>query len=57
MKCKPAKKAMGGMMDMQGRAVKRKTADAVGRAMKKPMGAGPMGMKKGGKASKRKGCK
>lgn len=36
----------GGMMDMEGRALKRKTADAKGRAM-------AMGMKKGGKAAKK----
>ena len=30
---KAKKKAMGGMMDMEGRALKRKTADAKGRAM------------------------
>ena len=35
----------GGMADKMGRAVKRKTKDAMGRAM-------PMGMKKGGKAMK-----
>ena len=48
------------MMDMEGRALKRKTADAKGRAMKKPAKAPmmPMGMKKGGAAKKKmkKGC-
>jgi hypothetical protein len=41
----------GGMADKMGRAMKRKTSDAKGRAMPKmpPM---PMGMKKGGKAMK-----
>lgn len=49
---KAKKKAMGGMMDMEGRALKRKTADAKGRAMKKPAMSMPMGMKKGGAAKK-----
>jgi len=45
-------------MDMEGRALKRKTADAKGRAMKKTGMTGfggvmPMGMKKGGKAAKK----
>ncbi|MEY2816681.1 MAG: hypothetical protein RL275_144 [Chloroflexota bacterium] len=42
----------GGMADKMGRAVKRKTKDATGRAMPKmpPM---PTGMKKGGKAMKK----
>ena len=49
----------GGMMDMEGRALKRKTADAKGRAMKKTGKTGfggvmamPTGMKKGGAAKK-----
>jgi len=41
----------GGMADKMGRAVMRKTKDAMGRAMPK-MPAMPMGMKKGGKAMK-----
>jgi hypothetical protein len=49
-----------GMKDMEGRAMKRKTADAKGRAMKKTgktgyggvMAAAPMGMKTGGSAKK-----
>lgn len=41
----------GGMTDKMGRAMKRKTKDAMGRAMPK-MPAMPMGMKKGGKAIK-----
>ena len=48
------------MMDMEGRALKRKTADAKGRAMKKPAKSlmAPIGMKKGGAAKKKmkKGC-
>jgi hypothetical protein len=49
------KKAMGGMMDKEGRALKRKTADAKGRAMKAMKApAMPMGMKKGGYAKKMK---
>lgn len=47
------------MMDMEGRAMKRKTADAKGRAMKKSGTTGyggvmamPKGMKKGGAAKK-----
>jgi len=46
------KKVSSKMMDMEGRALGRKTADAKGRAMKKvvPM---PMGMKKGGAAKKK----
>lgn len=51
------KKAMGGMMDKEGRALKRKTADAKGRAMQKTGMTGyggvmGMGMKKGGAAKK-----
>ncbi len=42
----------GGMADKMGRALKRKTKDAEGRAMK-TMPAMPMGMKKGGKAMKK----
>ena len=46
------------MMDMEGRALKRKTADAKGRAMKKTGMTGyggvmGMGMKKGGAAKKK----
>ena len=50
------KKTSSKMMDMEGRALKRKTADAKGRAMKKKTGVTgyggvvAMGMKKGGKA-------
>lgn len=47
------KKSMSGMMDKEGRALKRKTADAKGRAMK-AMPAMPMGMRKGGSAKKMK---
>jgi hypothetical protein len=53
------KKTSSKMMDMEGRALKRKTADAKGRAMKKTGKTGyggvmamPMGMKKGGAAKK-----
>lgn len=46
------KKTSSKMMDMEGRALKRKTADAKGRAMKKAVSAMPMGMKKGGAAKK-----
>lgn len=57
------KKAMGGMMDMEGRALKRKAADAKGRAMKSSAkktgktgygGVMAMGMKSGGSANKMK---
>lgn len=48
------------MMDMEGRAMKRKTADAKGRAMKKTGKTGyggvmamPVGMKKGGMTKKK----
>ena len=52
------KKLSSKLMDMEGRAMKRKTADAKGRAMKKTGVTGyggvvPMGMKKGGKAAKK----
>jgi hypothetical protein len=52
------KKVTGKMMDMEGRAMKRKTADTKGRAMKKSGVTGyggvvAMGMKKGGKAAKK----
>ena len=52
------KKTSSKMMDMEGRAMKRKTADAKGRAMKKTGVTGyggvvAMGMKKGGKAAKK----
>ena len=53
------KKATSKMMDMEGRAMKRKTADTKGRAMKKKTGVTgyggvvAMGMKKGGKAAKK----
>lgn len=50
------KKTSSKMMDMEGRALKRKTADAKGRAMKKTgiTGfGGVMGMKKGGAAKKK----
>lgn len=60
---KGKKMKAGGIADMVGRAVKRKTADATGRAMKKTGVTGfggvmGMGMKKGGAAKKksRKGC-
>jgi len=47
------KKAMGNnMMDKEGRALKRKTADGRGRAVK-AMPIMPMGMKKGGAAKKK----
>lgn len=49
------KKSMSGMMDKEGRALKRKTADAKGRAMKAmPAMSMGMGMKKGGSAKKMK---
>lgn len=41
------------MMDKEGRALKRKTADAKGRAMKMMAPEMPMGMKKGGAAKKK----
>ena len=52
------KKVTSKMMDMEGRAMKRKTADTKGRAMKKTGVTGyggvmAMGMKKGGKAVKK----
>jgi hypothetical protein len=52
------KKVSSKMMDMEGRALKRKTADAKGRAMKKTGMTGfggvmPMCMKKCGKADKK----
>lgn len=52
------KKASGGMMDMEGRAMKKKMPDTKGRAMKKAAITGPgsvmaIGMKKGGKAAKK----
>lgn len=52
------KKASSGMMDMEGRAMKKKMPDTKGRAMKKAAITGPgsvmaIGMKKGGKAAKK----
>lgn len=57
---KKGMKTVKEMMDMEGRAMKRKTVDAKGRAMKKSGKTGyggvmamPMGMKKGGMTKKK----